>query len=354
MDANAVELLEKMRAGVCPGREELTVLVDGAGRDERELAAALAREVTAANFGDAIFIRGLIEIGNYCANDCRYCGIRRGNRRAERYRLDPDAILGCCREGYGLGFRTFVLQGGEDAFFTDDRLVGVIASVKAAFPDCALTLSLGERSRDSYRRLFDAGADRYLLRHETADPAHYALLHPEGMSYARRMRCLRDLREIGFQTGAGFMVGTPYQTAAHLAGDLLFVREFGAAMVGLGPFLPHAETVFAGAEPGDLELSLFMISLVRLLLPFALLPATTALATADPRGRERGILSGANVVMPNLSPSDVRSKYMLYDGKLATAAEAAENLRELERRMEAIGRRIVVARGDYTGRPVTG
>ncbi len=344
-------LLEDIRAGRLPDKPALARLVAAGAADAalRGRAAALARSATEERFGDGVFIRGLIECSNYCANDCLYCGIRRSNRGAERYRLAKEQALSCCAAGAGLGFRTFVLQGGEDAYFTDAVLADWIRAIKAAHPDCALTLSLGERTRASYETLFAAGADRYLLRHETADAAHYARLHPPGQTLASRMECLRDLRAIGFQTGCGFMVGSPGQTPETLAEDLLFLARFRPAMVGLGPFIPHRDTPFAGEPAGSVELTLFLLSLVRLLLPGALLPATTALGSLAEDGRERGLLAGANVVMPNLSPREVRGKYLLYDNKLSSAAEAAENLAELRQRLAGIGRRVVVARGDYGG-----
>ena len=307
-----------------------------------ERAVAIRREV----YGDEVFVRGLIEISSFCKNDCLYCGLRRSNATAERYRLDPEVIQRCADEGYELGFRTFVLQGGEDAWFTDERLCGIVSSIKSAHPDCAVTLSMGERSRESYQALFDAGADRYLLRHETADPTHYASIHPADMSFDNRMRCLAELRSIGYAVGCGFMVGTPGQTPAHLAADLKFVEGFRPEMCGIGPFVPHHATPFANQPGGSVELTLFLLSLLRLANPGLLLPATTALGTLDPRGRERGILAGANVVMPNLSPVGVRKKYELYDNKICTGEEAAECRGCLGARMLSIGYRVVVDRGD--------
>ncbi len=312
-------------------------------------AARLAREAVALRreiYGDAVYVRGLIEISNRCKNDCLYCGIRRSNPHCDRYRLSPQEILGCCREGYDLGFRTFVLQGGEDGFFTDQVLCPLIQEIKARWPDCAVTLSLGERSRASYQRLFDAGADRYLLRHETADPDHYRSLHPPAMSFARRMDCLRDLKEIGYQVGCGFMVGSPGQTPAHLAKDLKFIEAFHPDMCGIGPFLPHKDTPFRGEPAGSLELTCYLLSILRLIHPPLLLPATTALGTIHPTGREQGILAGANVVMPNLSPVSVREKYALYNNKLCTGAESAQSGNKLSLQMAAIGYTVVTHRGD--------
>ena len=314
-----------------------------------ETAALLARRADAVRreiYGNAVFVRGLIEISNICKNDCLYCGIRRSNANCQRYRLTPEEILDCADEGCALGFRTFVLQGGEDAWFTDERLCALIGELKARHPDCAVTLSLGERSRESYAALRAAGADRYLLRHETADRAHYEKLHPAEMSYDNRMRCLRDLRELGYQVGCGFMVGSPHQTAAELAKDLKFIETFKPDMCGIGPFVPHHDTPFRGESAGTVELTCFLLSIIRLIHPPVLLPATTALGTIDPRGREKGILAGANVVMPNLSPVNVRKKYELYDNKICTGEESAQCKDCLNNRMRGVGYEIVTDRGD--------
>lgn len=309
-------------------------------------AAELAREARRAVYGDEVFIRGLIELSSFCRNDCLYCGLRRSNRSAERYRLTPEVVLACCERGYDLGFRTFVLQGGEDPALTDERVCDLVRAIRAAHPDCAVTLSLGERSRDSYRALFDAGAERYLLRHETADPAHYARLHPAELTLEHRLACLRDLAEIGYQVGCGFMVGSPGQTASSLAEDLKLVERIRPAMCGIGPFVPHHATPFADAPAGSVGLTCYLLSLLRLIDPRLLLPATTALATLGPRGRELGMLAGANVVMPNLSPMEAREKYELYDNKAHAGSEAAEGLAELRRRMGDMGLCVVVDRGD--------
>ena len=305
--------------------------------------AAAARE---AVFGNAVYTRGLIEISSICRNNCLYCGIRRDNTEAERYRLTEEQILACADEGYLLGFRTFVLQGGEDPYFTDEVLCSLVRKLKERHPDCAVTLSMGERSRESYQALYDAGADRYLLRHETADAGHYARLHPPAMSFENRMRCLRDLKEIGYQTGCGFMVGSPFQTPETLAKDLKFIETFRPAMCGIGPFIPHRNTPFREEKAGTLELTLFLLSVIRLILPEVLLPATTALGTIHPRGREMGIQAGANVVMPNLSPVEVRKKYELYDNKICTGEESAQCRGCLEQRMKTVGCHLAVSRGD--------
>ena len=309
-----------------------------------------AVELRKKYYGDQVFTRGLIEFTNYCKNDCYYCGIRRSNQNAQRYRLTEEDILECCRQGYDLGFRTFVLQGGEDGFFTDDRIVQIVRKIKEQYPDCALTLSIGEKSEESYRAYREAGADRYLLRHETADPRHYMRLHPLEMSGENRKSCLRILKKLGYQTGAGFMVGSPLQTVDDLVEDFLFLKELDPEMVGIGPFIAHQDTPFCNERSGTLDDTLFYLALLRLMLPNVLLPATTALGTIHPRGREMGVLSGANVVMPNLSPVSVRKKYMLYDGKICTGDEAAECRMCLSRRMERIGCEVVTDRGDYKKR----
>ena len=306
-----------------------------------------AQQTTLARFGNAVFVRGLIEISNRCRNNCLYCGIRKSNTMVSRYSLSRETILSCCREGYALGFRTFVLQGGEDVSQTDDWVTETVASIRQEFPDCAITLSLGEKSKESYLRFFNAGANRYLLRHETFNEAHYGNLHPSDMSREHRMQCLEWLKEIGYQTGTGIMVGSPGQTIDHLLEDLLFIERFQPEMIGIGPFIPHADTPFAHEPAGSIELTLKLISIFRLMHPSALIPATTALASLSPNGRERGILAGANVVMPNLSPSSVREKYTLYNHKAAFGSEAAEGLKLLEEQLNQIGYTISRERGDY-------
>ncbi len=325
---------------------EYEELVSGYSEELKEYLRENAEKVRKAVYGNKVFVRGLIEISNICKNNCYYCGIRGGNSNCQRYRLAPEEILQCCDEGYDLGFRTFVLQGGEDGFYTDEILCPLIKNIKEKFPDCAVTLSLGERSRESYQKLYDAGADRYLLRHETADKELYEKLHPQDMSFENRMECLENLKKIGFQTGCGFMVGAPYQTVKHIAKDLKFIEEFKPDMCGIGPFIPHKDTVFKNEKAGSADLTCYLLSIIRLIHPNILLPATTALGTVRDDGRERGILSGANVVMPNLSPLSVRKKYALYDNKISTGAEGAQQRKELEKRMKAIGYEVVTARGD--------
>ena len=326
--------------------EEWETLIAGRTPVLAQTLFAKARALRDHHYGKDIFIRGLIEFTNICKNDCLYCGIRRSNRHVKRYRLTVDEILTCCDAGYALGFRTFVLQGGEDPHFTDDRMTALVGAIKTRYPDCALTLSIGERTETAYRRFYEAGADRYLLRHETADPEHYARLHPPELTLAHRMDCLRTLRAIGYQTGTGFMVGSPGQTPRQLAQDMVFIQDLNPQMVGIGPFIPHHDTPFASEPAGALELTLFMLGLLRLTLPKALLPATTALGSLTPEGRVLGIQAGANVIMPNLSPETHRKDYALYDGKLSSGGEAAEGLRILKDQMAAIGHRVVTARGD--------
>lgn len=317
--------------------------------EEDAYLSSRALAVKKTVYGNKIFIRGLIEISNICKNDCYYCGIRASNKNCERYRLTPDDILACCAEGYALGFRTFVMQGGEDGYFTDDRLVPLIGEIKSRYPDCAVTLSLGERSPDSYRALREAGADRYLLRHETATPEHYRLLHPANLSWENRMACLENLRSLGYQVGAGFMVGSPFQTAEMLAEELCFIERFLPDMCGIGPFIPHKDTDFAGFGAGSVVMTCRLLACIRLIHPTILLPATTALGTLHPHGREMGIWHGANVVMPNLSPASVRKKYMLYDNKRSDGDESAQALAEIKRRLQDIGCEVAVERGDRAG-----
>ena len=346
MEKRVAELAGRLIAEHHLEKEEYAFLIDHRSEALTSRLAEAAVKVRREIYGNAVFTRGLIEISNICKNDCIYCGIRRSNGKCDRYRLTPQQILSCADEGYELGFRTFVMQGGEDAYFTDERLGGIVSEIKRRHPDCAVTLSMGERSRESYQTLFDAGADRYLLRHETADPEHYRRLHPPEMSWENRMRCLRDLKEIGYQVGCGFMVGSPYQTSRELAADLAFIESFRPDMCGIGPFVPHHDTPFSDQPAGTLELTCFLLSVIRLIHPAVLLPATTALGTIHPRGRELGILAGANVVMPNLSPTAVRSKYELYDNKICTGEESAQCRGCLSQRMQDIGYELVVDRGD--------
>jgi biotin synthase len=324
--------------------EELMSLLSAEAHDFCLLRAA--DEVRRKIYGTDVYIRGIVEFTNYCKNSCYYCGIRRDNAKAARYRLSLEEILSCCRMGYALGFRTFVLQGGEDPHYTDDLMCEIVSEIRRKYGDCAITLSLGERSRDSYQALFDAGADRYLLRHETANEKHYRMLHPDSMSLENRKNCLWDLKDIGYQVGSGFMVGSPGQTTAHIIEDLRFLQELRPAMIGIGPYIRHQDTPFKNFRSGELKLCLRLIAILRLMFPYALIPATTALGTIAPDGRERGLLAGANVVMPNLSPTNVRQLYKLYDNKICLNEEAAECSRCIAERVEQAGYRIVVHRGD--------
>ncbi len=327
--------------------EQLKLLLETNDDEGVRFIREEAVKVCQKTYGNQVFIRGLIEFTNFCKNDCYYCGIRRSNSQADRYRLTKEQMLDCCANGYELGFRTFVLQGGEDGYFTDDKICDLVSAIKEKYPDCAVTLSIGEKSKESYKRYFDAGADRYLLRHETADEAHYKKLHPEEMSLAHRKQCLWDLKEIGYQVGCGFMVGSPGQTVETLYEDLQFIRELQPHMVGIGPFISQKDTPFADKASGTMEQTLKLLAIIRLIQPHVLLPATTALGTIHPKGRELGILSGANVVMPNLSPVNVREKYKLYDNKICTGDEAAECRYCMENRMKSIGYEVAVSRGDY-------
>ncbi len=339
-------LIQKLSITHSLSVDEYEYLLNNRTPEAAELLAKRADEVRREIYGNSVFIRGLIEISNICKNDCLYCGIRKSNANCDRYRLTPEEILDCAKKGYELGFRTFVMQGGEDGFFTDEILCDIIKKIKELFPDCAVTLSLGERSYESYRRLKEAGADRYLLRHEAVSNDLYKSLHPEKMLLQNRLECLENLKKIGFQTGCGFMVGAPYQANRHIAEDLKFIEEFQPDMCGIGPFVPHKDTPFKDFPVGTVELTCYLLSIIRLIKPNILLPSTTALGTIHPTGREMGILSGANVVMPNLSPESARKKYELYNNKLNTGAENAFHLQQLREKMEKIGFEIISARGD--------
>ena len=340
------ELIDKLSSKHSLTLEEYEKLILAKNDETTEYLKRKAVETRKNIYGNSVFIRGLIEISNICKNNCYYCGIRGSNKSCDRYRLNSEEIIECCKEGYSLGFRTFVLQGGEDGYFRDEVLVDLIRKIKAECPDCAVTLSLGERSKESYQRLYDAGADRYLLRHETATKEHYQKLHPDNLSFENRMECLKNLKDIGFQTGCGFMVGSPFQTVSDIARDLKFIEEFRPDMCGIGPFIPHKDTPFANHPAGSAELTCCLLSIIRLIKPNILLPATTALGTINADGRENGIKSGANVIMPNLSPQSVRKKYMLYDNKISDGNESAQNLENLKTKMRSIGYEVVTDRGD--------
>lgn len=339
-----IELIDKLKASEVLTKEELITLIDS--KDYADELRESAFEVRNKIFGNTVYLRGLIEISSICKNDCIYCGIRASNKAAVRRRMTEEDILSAVKKGAKLGFSTFVLQGGEDLYFTDAVLCDIIDKIKKISPDAAITLSMGERSFESYKVLKNAGADRYLLRHETANAEHYGKLHPADMSLDTRKRCLYDLKELGYQVGSGFMVGSPYQTASELAEDILFLKELMPDMIGIGPFIPHKDTPFASFKAGSVELTLRLISILRLVFPEALLPSTTALATISPDGRERGLLCGANVVMPNLSPEDVRESYKIYDNKLSVGAESAEGIKKLKDRIESVGLTIDMGRGD--------
>ena len=341
------EMIQQLERDGKLSYEQWVSLFSSFTEEDRDFASQTARKITDGKFGRKIYIRGIIEFSNICRNDCLYCGIRKSNKNVQRYRLSEKEILECCDKGYGYGFRTFVLQSGEDRFFTSSKMADIIEKIKFYHPDCAVTVSMGEMSRSEYLEMYLAGADRYLLRHETADKNHYEKLHPKDMSFQNRMKCLVTLREIGYQTGCGMMIGSPFQTAECLAEDMIFMEKFRPHMIGTGPFIPHRDTPFADQKQGSASLTLFILSLCRIMLPDVLLPATTALGTVDPKGREKGILCGANVVMPNLSPVNVRKNYMLYDNKICTGDESAQCIGCMRKRMESIGCEIEISRGDY-------
>ena len=341
------KLIDKLEKEKKLSKDEWIKLFKNRSKEDEEYLFKKSSNIRQQIYGKDVYIRGLIEFTNFCKNDCKYCGIRRSNSKASRYRLSKEEILDCCKEGYELGFRTFVMQGGEDAYFTDDILEDIIKEIKSSYSDCAVTLSIGERSYESYERLRKAGVDRYLLRHETANLEHYNKLHPKEMSMENRQKCLFNLKKIGFQVGAGIMVGSPYQTVECIAEDMLFLEKLKPEMIGIGPFISHRDTPFFNKENGNVDETIFIIALVRLMLPNALIPATTALGTLSPLGRERAISVGANVVMPNLSPKAVRKKYLLYDNKISTGEEAAESIEKLKNSIQKIGYKIVVSRGDF-------
>lgn len=340
------KLIDKLNVDKILSIDEFVTIISNNSIELREYASVIALDIKSEIFGNSIYKRGLIEFTNYCKNNCLYCGLRCSNSNVNRYRLSKDEILDCCNEGYRLGFRTFVLQGGEDPFYTDEIICDIVSSIKEKFPDVAITLSIGEKTIDSYRKYKIAGADRYLLRHETANNEHYSKLHPENMSLTNRKQCLKNLKDLGYQIGAGFMVGSPYQTVQNIAEDLVYLKELNPHMVGIGPFISHGQTPFANMKNGTLEDTLLLLSLIRIMLPDVLLPATTALGTINPIGRELGIKAGANVLMPNLSPITVRKNYEIYDNKICTGEEAAECVECLEKRVRNTGNILVSDRGD--------
>ena len=344
---NLHELIDRLHKEHTLTRGEFITLIKERDEENASYLASLAREEAVKIYGNGVFPRGLVEFTNYCKNNCYYCGIQGSNQHANRYRLSKDEILSACENGYQLGYRSFVLQGGEDPHYSDDVMVPIVSEIRKRYQDCAITLSLGERSKESYQKLYDAGADRYLLRHEAATPELYQKLHPESLSLENRIQCLWNLKEIGYAVGTGFMVGAPYQTVENLVDDLLFIQKLDPQMVGIGPFVPHHDTKFKDYPSGTVELTTYLTSILRIMNPHLLLPATTALGTIDPRGREKGILAGANVVMPNLSPVAVRKDYSLYDNKICTGEEAAECAGCLGRRLASIDYELVFTRGDY-------
>lgn len=344
---NLAQMMDKVATGDRMECSDWRYLLEQTEDDDREQLRMKAAAIAVDNFGKGVFVRGLIEISSYCRNNCNYCGLRCSNSKAQRYRLTQEEILACCREGARLGFNTFVLQGGEDPMQNDTWVADVVRAIKEEFPDKAITLSVGERSAEAYARFRQCGADRYLLRHETRNDSHYAMLHPSSMSAAARRACLYTLKELGYQTGSGMMIGSPYQTIENIVDDMMFLDELQPQMIGVGPFIPAKGTPYENFPSGSLELTLLVVSLLRMRFPRALIPATTALATIHPQGRERAILAGANVVMPNLSPVDVRCKYSIYDNKRCLGSESAQQLHTLGASLATIGYHIDYGRGDY-------
>ena len=328
-------------------RKLLSEILSDYSADDFEYIMQTARNITDAIYGKKIYIRGLIEFTNYCKNDCFYCGIRSSNFGIERYRLSMEEVLKCCERGYKLGLRSFVIQGGEDMSYKDDFYIEVIQKLKQYYPDSAVALSIGERSYDSYKSYKDAGADRYLLRHETASREHYGKLHPPKMSYDNRMECLRMLKSLGYQTGCGIMVGSPFQTRDNLVEDIIFMHSFKPEMIGIGPFIPCASTPFEQYSKGSVDDTLMVIALMRILCPNVLMPSTTALGSADKQGRIRGLMAGCNVVMVNISPALQRVKYNLYNNKAVTAFDAIEDVAHIKQEISEAGFEFCNQRGDY-------
>ena len=315
--------------------------------DDVEYLMLQAREVAQRQFGKSIYLRGLIELTNVCRNDCLYCGIRRGNTHVTRYTLTREQVIESCAQGYRIGFRTFVLQGGEWGEERSAWIAEIISEIRQRWRDCAITLSLGEHPRDTYALWRNARADRYLLRHETHNERHYSLLHPQGMTIGHRLQCLDWLKELDYQVGTGIMVGSPFQSLKSLVEDIQYLIEFKPHMIGIGPFIPQHDTPFARFPAGSVEMTARLYAILRLALPHALIPSTTAMATLSPTGRLHGILAGANVVMPNLSPIDNREKYALYDNKAALGAESAQGIQLLSDELATIGYKIDWSRGDH-------
>ena len=340
------ELIDQLRdTGHLPA-EGFFALLTMRDREAEAYLMEQARQVAVQRFGRGIYVRGLIELSNVCRNDCLYCGIRRSNGRVERYTLTREQVMNCCEQGYEIGFRTIVLQGGEWGEERSQWIADLVAEVKQHWPDCAITLSLGEHPRETYALWRQAGADRYLLRHETRNERLYSLLHPRGMTIEHRLQCLDWLQELGFQVGAGFMVGAPFQSLRSIVEDIQFLVAFRPQMIGIGPFIPQHDTPLARFPAGTVEMTARIYAILRLALPQALIPSTTAMATLAPGGRLRGILAGANVVMPNLSPVESRAKYSLYDNKASLGAESAQGVMQLSRELATIGYSIDWSRGD--------
>lgn len=342
-----IELIEKLEREKKLEYEEWYQLIETYTEEDRKYAENKSQKIAKSIFGNRIYIRGIIEFTNICKNNCYYCGIRCSNENVSRYRLTKEEILLCCDEGYKIGYRTFVLQGGEDKYYHEDRLIDIVKSIREAYSDCAITLSFGELSKEFYKKLYDAGANRYLLRHETADEIHYGKLHPQKMSYSNRMRCLKELKEIGYQTGCGMMIGSPFQTTDNLVKDMMFLNEFKPEMIGIGPFIAHKDTPFRYYNNGSEKLTLLILSLCRIMQPEVLLPSTTALGTVSDDGRKLGVLAGCNVIMPNLSPLGVRKKYLLYNNKVGVNDDAEKGIKKIHEQLKEIGYEIYISRGDY-------
>jgi len=339
-----------LRSAAPEGREEVRDLLDPSapGGPDRLFAGAAALKEQAV--GLEIYLRGIVEFSNICAKDCLYCGIRRSNRRVERYRMEEDEIIDAALDAYRSGFTSVLLQAGErtDREFIElaERVVRRLKEITSG--GIGITLSLGEQEAATYRRWFKAGAHRYLLRIETSSPRLYRRYHPAGHDHALRKRCLDDLRRIGYQVGSGILIGLPGQTADDLAEDVLFLKEMDVDMIGMGPYIPHRDTPLfdraSGFSPGrQLELGLRMIAVCRLLMPDINIAATTALQALSPEGWRRGIRAGANVVMPNFTPARYRAAYSIYEGKPA-AGDGADPLAELERLFAGLPEKIVTGR----------
>jgi biotin synthase len=318
-------------------RADLLHFLSGAEPGSDEALFAFADRVRREHVGDAIHLRAIVEFSSFCRNDCLYCGLRRSNRRLRRLRMPLEEIVAQCRRAAALGFRTVVLQSGEDPFYGREAVVDLVRRVKGE-TGLAVTLALGERSEEEYRSFYEAGADRYLLKHETSDRGLYERLDP-GLSHERRIDCLRTLKRIGFQTGSGIMVGLPGQTLESVADDILLFRDLDIDMIGCGPFIPHPQTPLAGAAAGSEELTYRVVALARVVTRDTHIPATTALAVmVGDAGRANALCRGANVVMPNITPQPWRRAYEIYPHKGRTEVFEPALLERLRRTARELGR----------------